>query len=123
MNTDIDPTGSNAFVAAVHWLDGVLLGMFASVIAVIATASIGLLLISGRVDLRRAVQVIMGCFIIFGASAIAAGIIDVLGSGGGSPVPQAASMPPPVYPTAPKQPLRANSPYDPYAGAALPPRR
>lgn len=122
MNSDLNPAGSNAFVTAVHWLDGLLLGSLASLIAVIAIASVGLLLLSGRIDVRRGVQVIFGCFIIFGASPIAGGIVGVLGRGGGSPYSQASALPPPAYPSAPSQSPRASSPYDPYASIALQPR-
>ena len=122
MNSGLDPAGSNAFVGAVHWLDGVLLGSLASVIAVIAIAAVGLLLIFGRMDVRRAVQVVVGCFIIFGASTIAAGIIGVLERGDSSPQTEESPPPPPIYATAPPQPPRADTPYDPYAGAALPRR-
>lgn len=122
MNADLDPATPDAFIAAVRWLDGTLLGSLASIVAIIAVATIGLLLISGRVDVRRAVQVILGCFIIFGASTIAAGLADALNmskTGGEVLPPQPPAMK--IAPPGPQRPV-ANVPYDPYAGAALPPR-
>lgn len=45
----------------------------ATSIAVIAVASIGLLMLSGRVRMRRGATVILGCFILFGVATIAQG--------------------------------------------------
>jgi type IV secretory pathway VirB2 component (pilin) len=123
MNSDLESAGTSVFAAAIQWLDGVLLGTLASTVAVIALASVGLLMLSGRVDVRRGAQVIIGCFIVFGASTIAAGIMGVIGGTGSAPQTQSLPSPPPLYPAAPAQPARGSSPYDPYAGAALPPRR
>ncbi len=122
MNSDVEPTASSALAAAVHWLDAVVLGTVASTVAVIALASVGLLMLSGRVDVRRGAQVIIGCFIVFGAPTIAAGIMSVIGGPRSSPQVHSLPIAPPIYPAAPALPPRANSPYDPYAGAALPPR-
>lgn len=122
MNSDPDIAGSGAIASAVAWLDGLALGALASVIAIIAVASIGLLWLSGRIDVRRAARVIVGSFIIFGASTIANGIVGALsGSGQYEQVPAVPPPPPPVVVTASGRPL-TNTPYDPYAGAALPPR-
>ena len=111
----------NVFAEAIHWLDAALLGSLASAIAVIAVASIGFGMLSGRIEVRRAIQIIIGCFIIFGASTIAGGIMGV--TNGGESAPQV--NPPPTQLSNVPQTVRsvANSPYDPYAGAALPPRR
>ena len=116
------PGATGAVAAAVQWLDGSLLGTAATMVAVIAMASVGFLCLSGRVDLRRGVQVILGCFILFGAPAIASGILHVIGSGSAGPEAAAALPPPPAgLPAAAKAPPAV--PYDPYAGAALPSRR
>lgn len=61
-------------VSAVHWLQGTLLGTVATVVAVIAVASVGLLMLSGRINWRHGATVIVGCFILFGAASIVAGI-------------------------------------------------
>jgi type IV secretory pathway VirB2 component (pilin) len=122
VSSELDPSGSNAFSAAVQWLDGLLLGTLASLIAVIAVSSIGLLLLSGRLDIRRAMQVILGCFIIFGASTIATGIVQAVGNTINPSPMQASIAASPIYPTVPAR-LPPSSPYDPYAGAALPRRR
>jgi hypothetical protein len=105
--------------AALQWLQGTLLGTVATAIAVIAVASVGFLLMSGRIDLRRAGQVVAGCFILFGASTIAAGIVTLAR---GSSV-EASPAEPPSPPAAPATRAVKAVPYDPYAGAALPTRR
>lgn len=69
-----DPAGSGPIVGAVHWLQGTLLGTVATVIAVVAVASVGLLMLTGRMNWRYGATVILGCFILFGAASIVGGI-------------------------------------------------
>jgi type IV secretion system protein VirB2 len=69
-----DPAGSGAIVSAVRWLEGTLLGTIATVVAVIAVATVGLLMLTGRINWRYGATVILGCFILFGAASIVAGI-------------------------------------------------
>lgn len=69
-----DPAGSGVLVAAVSWLQGTLLGTVATVVAVIAVASVGFLMLTGRINWRYGATVILGCFILFGAASIVAGI-------------------------------------------------
>jgi type IV secretion system protein VirB2 len=69
-----DPAGSGVIVSAVRWLEGTLLGTIATVVAVIAVASVGLLMLTGRINWRYGATVIIGCFILFGAASIVAGI-------------------------------------------------
>lgn len=69
-----DPRGSGPIVSAVQWLQGTLLGTVATVIAVIAVACVGLLMLTGRLNWRYGAIVILGCFILFGAVGIVAGI-------------------------------------------------
>lgn len=70
----VDPAGSGALVSAVRWLEGTLLGTIATVVAVIAVASVGFLMLTGRINWRYGATVILGCFILFGAASIVAGI-------------------------------------------------
>ena len=69
-----DPAGSGAIIGAVNWLQGTLLGTFATIVAVIAVASVGFMMLTGRMDWRRGAMVVLGCFILFGAASIVAGI-------------------------------------------------
>ena len=69
-----DPAGSGVVVSAVQWLQGTLLGTLATVVAVIAVAAVGFLMLTGRINWRYGATVILGCFILFGAASIVAGI-------------------------------------------------
>jgi len=69
-----DPAGSGVIVSAVRWLEGTLLGTLATLVAVIAVASVGFLMLTGRINWRYGATVIFGCFILFGAASIVAGI-------------------------------------------------
>lgn len=111
-----DPSGASSLVAALAWVQGTLLGTIATLIAVIAIASIGFAMLSGRVDMRHGVRMVLGCFILFGASTIAAGIqAEFAGTAGGprSPVAQSSPLPPDQ-----SDPPPIN--IDPYAGASVP---
>lgn len=76
-----DPAGSGPIVGAVQWLQHTLLGTVATVIAVIAVASIGFLMLTGRMNWRYGATVILGCFILFGAASIVGGIQASAGGG------------------------------------------
>ena len=66
-----------AACGALDWVQGTLLGNLATTAAVIAVAVVGFLMLTGRIEWRRGLTVIVGCFIIFGATAIVAGIRSV----------------------------------------------
>jgi type IV secretion system protein VirB2 len=68
------PRGSGPIVAAVQWVQDTLLGNVATAVAVIAVAVVGLMMLTGRMNWRHGIVVILGCFILFGAAAIVAGI-------------------------------------------------
>lgn len=72
-----DPAGSSPLLGALDWVQGTLLGNLATTAAVIAVAVVGFLMLTGRIEWRRGLTVIVGCFIIFGATAIVAGIRTV----------------------------------------------
>jgi len=69
-----DPAGSSPLIAALTWIQDTLLGNLATAAAVIAVAAVGFLMLAGRIDWRRGLTVIIGCFVVFGAAAIVAGI-------------------------------------------------
>jgi type IV secretion system protein VirB2 len=69
-----DPAGSGPIVAALSWLQGTLLGNVATMVAVIAVAMVGFMMLTGRMNWRFGATVILGCFILFGAASIVAGI-------------------------------------------------
>jgi type IV secretion system protein VirB2 len=69
-----DPAGSGVLVGAMRWLQGTVLGTVATVAAVIAVAAVGFLMLTGRISWRYGATVVVGCFILFGAASIVAGI-------------------------------------------------
>ena len=80
-SVQLDPAGSNVILNAATWLQGTLLGNVATALAVIAGGATGLMMLTGRIDWRRGATVILGCFIVFGAGAIVAGIRSVASGG------------------------------------------
>lgn len=73
-SVNYDPAGSGPIVAAIAWIQGTLLGTVATVVAVIAVAVVGFMMLTGRMNWRYGATVILGCFILFGAASIVAGI-------------------------------------------------
>jgi type IV secretory pathway VirB2 component (pilin) len=71
-------------------------GTVAAAVGVIAIAAIGLMMLAGRIDLWRGVRTVLGLFILFGASTIAAGLME--GARG------VAEAPPPITGPHPGQP-------------------
>lgn len=76
-SVQLDPAGSSVILTAVNWIQGTLLGNVATAIAVIAVGATGLMMLMGRLDWRRGATVIIGCFVVFGAAAIVAGIRSI----------------------------------------------
>lgn len=72
-----DPAGSGPIVGALHWVQGTLMGTVATVAAVVAVACVGLMMLTGRMNWRYGMSVILGCFVLFGAAGIVAGIQSV----------------------------------------------
>ena len=77
-----DPAGSGAILGAVRWVQGTLLGTVATVVAVIAIASVGFMMLTGRMNWRHGAVVILGCFVLFGATSIVGGIRAAASLGG-----------------------------------------
>jgi len=73
------PAGSEPINAALEWIQRTLLGNLATTAAVIAVAAVGFMMLTGRIEWRRGLVVVLGCFIIFGAAAIVAGIRSAAG--------------------------------------------
>jgi type IV secretion system protein VirB2 len=75
-----DPQGSSAILSGVLWLQGTLLGNVATVVAVMAVAAVGFMMLTGRMNWRYGATVIVGCFILFGATTIVSGIRSAAGA-------------------------------------------
>lgn len=116
----LDPPADSPIADAILWVQGTALGMSATAVAVIAIAAIGLLMLAGRLELRRGVTVLLGCFALFGAEGIAQAITG-LTEAGSRPIAR-ASLQAPVPSQRPSTPSPSPSAYDPYAGASVPTR-
>jgi type IV secretory pathway VirB2 component (pilin) len=112
-----------ALMAATDWIATLLFGSVGTSIAIIAVACLGFAMFTGRLPLRRAGQIILGCFIFFGARTISDSILtanqtsDVIAS------PTRSNPAPVIYPTVSPKIEAGVSAYDPYAGAALNPKQ
>lgn len=110
-----------AIIRALDWVEHALLGSAATILATIAIAGVGALLLTGRIDVRRGGSILLGCFLIFGAASIANGVMSAAQMGGASPAAEVALIPPPYPQSSVTAPKSDTAPaYDPYAGAALP---
>lgn len=79
----VNPQGSGPILASVQWIQGTLLGNVATSVAVVAVAVVGFMMLTGRMNWRHGVTVIIGCFVLFGAAAIVAGIQMAARAAGG----------------------------------------
>lgn len=101
---------------ASRWVLGTLSGSLATALAVVAVALLGILMLRGRLPVRDGGMVAVGCFLLFGASTLAAALMvsgqrASLASAGGpiAAAPYAPDLPPPPPP----------ADYDPYEGASI----
>jgi type IV secretory pathway VirB2 component (pilin) len=115
-----DPVTPAPLFAAVTWIEQAVLGSVATSIAVIAVAVVGLMMLRGRLEVRRGVTVILGCFVLFGAPVLAAGIRGIADNVlPASPIVSASPSVPPAPIARTPSPIPSPQPYDPYAGASL----
>lgn len=117
-----DPSESSSIVAATRWVEASMLGSLATIVAVMAVAWLGFLLLQGRLPARRGLSVLIGAFVLFGAGQIANG----LQTSGSDPVPSRSQPLSPKPLNVPQVRPQAASPaagFDPYAGAAYSPPR
>lgn len=56
------------------WLEQLVTGSAATIVATIAVGLLGFTMLTGRIDLKSAVRVLIGCFILFNAAIIAKGV-------------------------------------------------
>ncbi len=104
--------------AAAQWVQGLLLGQLGTAIAVLAVAIAGINMLWGRLSVKEGARILFGCFILFGAPAIAQGIMGSVESTSveiSIPTPQPVTVNPPISVT-PSPPANIN-PFDPYTGA------
>lgn len=116
-----EPPAESPLTEGVIWIQGAALGSIATIVAVVAVATVGMLMLSGRLELRRGITVVMGCFLLFGASGIAAALTG-LASQTISPRRSSASDAGPISSQL-RPPAAPTGAYDPYAGASVPTTR
>lgn len=68
------PQGSGPIAGAVNWVLAVMTGPIAISVGVIAVAFVGFMMLTGRLNWKHGLTVLVGLFIVFGAPAIVAGI-------------------------------------------------
>jgi type IV secretory pathway VirB2 component (pilin) len=107
-------SGGTPLVEAARWIEGSMMGNIALGLCVVAVAFIGAMMLTGQMQLREGMRVVIGCFVLLGAPVIATGSMRV-GSGKDYPSP-------PVPPIAvPSEIPRGNLP--PEATIRMPARR
>lgn len=72
------PSDPGVLIPAAQWLEAALLGSVATALATLAIACCGLLMLTGRLELRRGMIVVLGCFILFGARTMASGFLGAV---------------------------------------------
>ncbi|WP_152553510.1 TrbC/VirB2 family protein [Erythrobacter longus] len=66
--------GGDPITSALLWMQSILLGPIATALAVMAVAGVGFMMLTGRMNWRYGMTVIIGVFIIFGAPRLVATI-------------------------------------------------
>ena len=101
---------------ASDWIVSLLSGEIATALCVIAVALLGYMMLAGRMPLRRVLQVVLGCFMLLGASTIAAGLQQFGEGARGERAGEQIIVPDESL--SHRRPLPPAN-YDPYAGASL----
>lgn len=113
-------TEGSAISSASEWIVSLTSGSLAVSLAVLAIAGIGFGMLAGYIDFRRAGRAALGCFLVFGASAIATHLLDIGKNRAGRANVGADIFRPSIPPLTKTGNSDPSTNYDPYAGAALP---
>lgn len=107
--------GESVIATALEWMTNALVGEISTSLGVLAIAALGFTMLAGRLSLRRGMTVFVGCFILFGAPAIASGLLGGARAADGT-VGASTDLAPPIAlpPATVLQPIE-----DPYAGASI----
>lgn len=106
----------SALTSAGQWTVDLMSGQLAMAVAILGVAAVGFAMLEGQIRWRRGFEVVLGVFVIFGASNLANGIL-VLRSPEMNEPREAIALP--VVSVRPP----ASAIYDPYAGASVPTSR
>ena len=114
MTTPFAPRSAEPLSDAAGWLAVLVTGELALILCTLAVAFIGFVTLQGRLELRRGAAVVLGCFVLLGAPAIASAFLRIgqaaSGTNGYAEVKDRELTDRPIVPP-------AN--YDPYAGASM----
>ena len=107
------PEPTSSILAAVDWINDLLLGSLATGLCVLAVTAVGAMMLLGRVPFRSGFRVVLGCFVLMGAPVLASAFLP-------APNHKAALI---EY----NQPIESSEArvlgpppaFDPYAGASL----
>jgi type IV secretion system protein VirB2 len=72
-----DMSARSSLDASQDWIASVLLGEIAAGLCVVAVAIVGMVMLSGRLPVRQGAMVVLGCFVLLGAPAIAWGLMSL----------------------------------------------
>jgi len=109
-----DAPTSPVLSTSADWINQTMFGSLAVSLCVIAIALIGFMLMSGRLIVRDAIRVLLGCFILLAAPNIASDLQALMRNAAQSVPPQTPAI---VDIPAPSTLPQSN--YAPYAGASL----
>jgi type IV secretory pathway VirB2 component (pilin) len=106
------PDGGNGGAAqsALQWAISVLYGPLGTTIAIISIALLGALMLTGRMPMRRGMQMVLALFLFFGAATLA----TIFVSQAPTATPTTAIADNAIPPTD----VEATNVFDPYAGAS-----
>lgn len=96
------------------WVPALLGSTAVQIVCVLAIAGLGFGMLAGRISVRRSGLIILGCFLMLGAPAIAVALTGI-GRGGGNEGHAAPTSPAPIHVPNPE----ARTSADPYSGASL----
>lgn len=108
------PSHTAVLPEAANWITSTLFSGLATSLCVIAIALVGFMMIMGRFAIRDGARVVLGCFVLLGAPAIASALQAMASAAAVARTPAEPSIAPP----APSSTLTPST-YDPYAGASL----
>ena len=115
-------SGITSIALASQWIEDLVHGRLATAVAIAAVGSLGYQMMSGRFSARAALRVILGCFILFGSSTIARGLMDGLPHSQPEFSPTVAYQAPPMSTPVPvivpsfAPTSNSGNPFDPYPG-------
>ena len=108
------PSEPVVIAEAGNWLTGLLGGSIAISLCVIAVGFIGLAMLAGQMPIRRGIQVVLGCFLLLGATTLVSGFVGLAQDAGG--------IEPQIATPAVIEPEHVDLPpahYNPYARASV----